>query len=380
MAGKSWTSEHNLIQQLASEPHKFSFVQATRLIELFAREQGFENVGTSAPYASEGIRFKGYAARSFSPNEIISVHADKDSVCAITVAFIGLFGPNGVLPQHDTQKVIDEKPTQQIATSVPDDEENDQQASHFSQPPRHAYALKDFLDLFNHRTVSLFYRAVTKYRLPFGFEDKYRFEGDDSGDDLIRRVLGSLAGLGTEGLEQKQTFPDEFLIEFSGLFRSHSKNAVSLSQILTHRLGIATSIQQFSGQWLHLSRSNLSYMPTRSKPDGQNCELGSCFIVGDRIWDVNGKFRIQIGPAALEEFNAMLPGSKKLIEIAQIARSYVGPQFDFDIQIELLATEVPQIQLDGTQQLGFNTWLLSEDCKTNRTDAVFMHSGLPIGV
>ena len=37
--------------------------------------------------------------------------------------------------------------------------------------PRKDYALRDFLDIFNHRALSLFYRAWQKYRFPFAYED-----------------------------------------------------------------------------------------------------------------------------------------------------------------------------------------------------------------
>ena len=54
------------------------------------------------------------------------------------------------------------------------------------------FALRDFFDLFNHRFVSLFYRAWEKYRLPVQYE---------AGDvRFFERVLSGVIGMGTDGL------------------------------------------------------------------------------------------------------------------------------------------------------------------------------------
>ena len=55
-------------------------------------------------------------------------------------------------------------------------------------------ALRDFLDLFNHRLVSLFYRAWEKHRFPV------RVRAVGPAPALFERALFALMGLGTDGL------------------------------------------------------------------------------------------------------------------------------------------------------------------------------------
>ena len=62
---------------------------------------------------------------------------------------MGLTGPSGVLPRHYTELLY--KIERDVRT-----------------PEKHA--LRDWFDLFNHRFVSLFYRAWEKYRFYIPFE------------------------------------------------------------------------------------------------------------------------------------------------------------------------------------------------------------------
>jgi type VI secretion system protein ImpH len=66
---------------------------------------------------------------------------------------------------------------------------------------------------------------------------------------------------------------------------------------------------------------------------------------------------------------------KTFFLVAQLARLFVGPELDFDIQLILAAAEVPEAELaDGEgagPRLGWNVWLISETPSTSADDAVF---------
>src|SRR5581483_8630178 len=88
------------------------------------------------------------------------------------------------------------------------------------------FALRDFLDLFHHRTVSLFYRAWEKYRLPFAYE-RSRADGPGA-EDLCTFVLYCLVGLGTGGLRGRLDVNDEAFLYYGGHFAHFPRCAVSL--------------------------------------------------------------------------------------------------------------------------------------------------------
>lgn len=354
MASPRRSAKHSVSELLQSEPYRFSFVQAVRLLEESVRNKpDVRHIGGDALPSQECVRFAGYSARSFPPSEVVSLEEEEDAgtpTAKITVAFMGLYGPSGVLPYHDTQRIIDHGSKQ--------------------NPER------DFLDLFNHRIVSLFYRAATKYRIPFAYEDSYHEATPDQ--DVVTRSLYSVAGMGLDGLRGRLEIRDELAIEFAGLFGHRNKNAVGLTQMLGCYFNLPIDVEQFSGQWLKLSEENCSEMPSRQIPLGQNCQLGTSFVIGDRLWDISGKFRIQLGPLTKSQFDQFLPGTDCLVELAQIVQLYAGNQFDFDIQLILQAAEVPEIQLGQQARLGQNTWLITKSTDQDKSDAVFRQSGLPL--
>lgn len=363
MASSGRSPDVSVKSELESKPYRFSFIQAVRLLQQVGASQdgGFTELGTDSLPDEESLRLGVLPARKFPPAEVAELGAFRNSVTdlerpKLLVTFMGLFGPCGVLPQHDTQRVID---------AARDKGPNPE---------------RDLLDLFNHRLLSLYFRASTKYRLAFGFEKNYRTKIPDlehEPNDLATRALYSIAGLGFSGLRSRLEVKDELAIEYAGILGHSPKNAVSLQRMLQAYFELPVDVEQFSGHWLTLSAENQSKMPSRLAIWGRNCELGKTFILGDRIWDVAGKFRIRVGPLNREQFNRLLPGQPDLRKLAQVAQLYAGQQFDFDIQLELMASDIPSISLDGKCQLGFNTWLFCTQPTTNKTEAVFVQTGVP---
>jgi type VI secretion system protein ImpH len=136
-------------------------------------------------------------------------------------------------------------------------------------------------------------------------------------------------------------------------------------------------VRQFQGQWLLLEPSNM----TRLGVEGGNNQLGADALAGDRVWDVQSKFRLRVGPLGLAEFNAFLPeasdrpGRDAFFLLTHLARFYAGPELDFDVQLVLRADEVPACRLPEGDAvgpaLGWNAWLLTQPAPVDADDAVF---------
>ena len=76
-----------------------------------------------------------------------------------------------------------------------------------------------FFNIFNHRMISLFYQAWEKYRFTIAYERGER--------DRFSHHLLDLIGLGTAGLQKRQSVPDDSLLFYSGLFALHARSATS---------------------------------------------------------------------------------------------------------------------------------------------------------
>ena len=59
--------------------------------------------------------------------------------------------------------------------------------------------------------------------------------------------------------------------------------------------------------------------------------------------------------------------------LLHLARTYLGPDLDFDVQLVLLPLEVPWCQITSDEdgfQLGLNSWVRSHDFDTTVDDVV----------
>jgi type VI secretion system protein ImpH len=366
MAAESGRDDIGLNERILNEAFRFDFFQVVRLLERLGEEQRDSEgrplrFGVGQDYAPEQevVRFRAYQSHAFPAAEIAQIRppaetsGDGQLPPEMTVAAIGLTGPGGVLPHHYTSLLI-------------------------SRIRGKDFALRDFLDLFNHRTISLFYRAWEKYRFGICYERTMR-SGDGGVEDLFTHLLYCLVGMGTEGLRDRLEFDDEVFLYYAGHFAHHPRSAVSLERIVGDYFGLPTRVRQFQGQWLYLEPLDLSVMPDASRPDGQNNRLGGNLVVGGRVWNVTSKFRVRLGPLSYQEFCRFIPSGDALRPICQLVRQYVGGEFDFDVQPVLRGEEVPWCRLGGdpadAARLGWNTWIRRGPFDRDVDDAVFSMEG-----
>jgi type VI secretion system protein ImpH len=362
MAAANGRANPGLSGQLLQEPHRFDFFQAVRLLERVACAESRHDprrqrqpVGGDQPPEREVVRFRTRPSLGFPASAVSQIRPPaagapeaEPSPPEMVVTFLGLTGAAGALPYHYTALLL-----RRVRLK-------DQ-------------ALRDFLDLFHHRLLSLFYRAWEKYRLPFAYE-RSRL-GGAAGEDTVTRGLYCLVGLGTGGLRGRLDFDDEALLYYAGHFAHRPRSAVALEGVLEDYFGMPVRVQQAQGQWLALEREDQALMPSALHPQGQNNQLGLDVVIGERVWDIQGKFRVRVGPLSYEQFRALMPNGDGLRPLCQLARTYAGPELDFDVQAVLAPAEVPWCQLgseaEGEAYLGWNTWVRCEAFTDAVEDAVF---------
>src|SRR5260370_38074939 len=123
--------------RLRQEPYAIRFFQAVRLLERLFPER--KPVGRFVNPAEEVVHFAANPSLAFPASEIQSLGWNEKKPHQMTVNFHGLVGPVGALPQWYTGLVADRVRSGDRT-------------------------LRDFLDIFNHRFLSLFYQASVKYR------------------------------------------------------------------------------------------------------------------------------------------------------------------------------------------------------------------------
>lgn len=342
MGTESRGTDPSLAEELLDEGYRFDFFEAVRVLErLYPHRQP---VGDEAMPGEEVVRFRSRLALTFPPSAIYELNEPQDSgkPVEMTVAFMGLTGPLGVLPRHYTELLLE-------------------------RVRKKDFVLRDFLDLFNHRLISLFYRAWEKYRFPIAYE---RAVAKHTEYDDFSLGLFDLISMGTQGLRGRLEIGDEALLFYAGLLAQHPHSATALVSILHDYFEIPVEVVQFVGQWLHLSPENR----TRLGGEGNNA-LGVNAVAGNRVWDQQARFRLRLGPLTFAEFLRFLPVGKVFRPFVQFTRYIVGQEFDFDVQLILKAEEVPGCQLGAkgsrAPRLGWTTWLKTKEFSKDAEDAVF---------
>ncbi len=341
-----------MIDRLRDEPERFELFQLIRLLERSLARSGASKtgrVGDDERPDREAIRFRMAVTERFASAEVDSVRDASDSGSGrveVTTGAFGLAGPAGALPAHYTTLLLER-------LRARDD------------------TLRRFLDQFNHRLLSLFYRAWRKHRFPVEFEER-----SDAGkaDDRFTTLLRCLVGLGEPGKRARLGVGDLDVVFYAGLFRRRVRSPVGLRRLLEEYLGTPTAVEEFRPQRTRLETRERSRLPRRDEHAQAFNQLGRNTTLGARILDVQGGFRLRVGPVDVQTFEGCLPGRELQDRVFAVTRLYAGVEFDFDVQPVLRAEDVPRTRI-GSQaspsSLGRNSWLLGRPSQEDRDDAVF---------
>ncbi len=323
-------------EKLRRKPYIFDFFQALRLLERFRPEK--KPVGQFVPPEAEVAHFRAHPSLAFPASQIQEAEWPEDGPVRMLVNFMGMIGPEGVLPNPFTSLIIERQ------------REGDN-------------ALRDFLDIFNHRIISLFYNAWRKYRFDVACERGER--------DLFSRHLLSLLGLGTDGMRDRQTVSDDLLIYYSGLLAQRPRSAQALQQVLSDYFDVPVAIEQFSGGWYRLDPETQCRLAEENTDSG---ELGFGAVVGDEMWNQQSRVRIVFGPLSLERYADFLPDGQSFKPLQSWVRFFSNGEWDFELKLILDREQVPACTLGAAgitaPQLGWVSWVKSAPFQRDPGDTV----------
>jgi len=326
--------ESLLLERLFAEPWSFDFFQALHLLERLQPDRAA--VGAFADPRQEAARLTTTTSVAFPASEIQALHAGTAQP-RMAVNFLGLTGPQGALP---------------LAYSL-----------YVAERVRAGdYALKEFLGIFDHRILSLFYRAWEKTHIGVA-------HGEEKRDWLTRHLL-DLVGFGNAALRDRLPLRDQALLFYAGLLGLPTRPAGALEQLLADFFGVPVSVDQFVGAWYPLERSTQSELGDDASASSQ---LGFGAVAGDEIWDQQSRARIRIGPLTRAQYDDFLPGGSAYQPLQALTKLYANDLIDFEIQLVLAEHEVPMFQLgdDVPLPLSWCTWLASKPLGRNPDDTVF---------
>lgn len=325
MAATRRLAATTLIEALEAAPRSFGFYAAMDLLDGLRSDAA--RLGYCDPVTDEAVRFVGNPSLGFPSAEIDDLSRETDGEgrvrYRIMVNLLGIYGQGSPLPTWYTEEVVH---------AELDD-----------------HAVKDFLDLFQHRLLSLLRRCGTKYR--------YYLDYEADGSDPISHWLYALMGVLHPTLRQGTCLNWQRLLAYTGVIAMRQHSAPMIAGLLSHYFGgLPVRVEQFieelaaipPEQWGLLGRAN--------------CQLGEDLTIGERVPDCGGRLEVAIGPMGFATFRRFLPDGPDRAAVDDLLALLLTDPLHANLNLHLREDEIPPLALvpDSPCQLGWSTWLTGE--------------------
>ena len=322
MQTKKRGAESGVVRHLLSEPYRYQFVQAVRILLRWLRQQNVPHMHAF----TQVLRFKNSLSLSFPASEIEKLSLDENEQMTLVPTFMSFLGVSGTLPLHHSERIAAYRLSKKDA------------------------GVSAFLDIFSHRMISLFCQAWEKYRTESSLETH--------GKDQQLPLLLALAGVQPDTLASNSKsgamMPD-VAGWYAGLLRCRPVSAQAVGRVLAEYCNVPVTLEQFVGGWDYLDNNR------RSRLGSSNFCLARGAILGLRLWRHDRRVSLHIGPldpAGMQRFLPRGPGAAALGEILTL---FGVPDLEYEVRLILsppcVAALILHSRTEQRRRLGWSTFL-----------------------
>lgn len=293
--------------------------------------KSFENMGLfylirSLPYIENKydfsslqyrFRFGQSAYLAFQNKQVNRIFYKKQSV-HIDIKGFGLLGPNGGLPLHISEMIYEK---------------------YIYQKDR---SLNDFLDIFNHRLIELFYKSW------YQSQDVISLDRKDNW--TFSRYISSL--IGADEQQDKLDYIHHYQrLFFSNFLLNKNLPVQNLQQVLNFYFKMPVSIVQNIGQWIdaqqHVTKIGREL----------TLNLGQGLLIGERIYDAMQRFCVQIGPISTQQYIKFLHQRIYAKQLEFWVEQYAHYQYQWEIEVIIDKEQIEPFYLGSGIILGETSWI-----------------------
>ncbi|TPI26986.1 type VI secretion system baseplate subunit TssG [Mesorhizobium sp. B3-2-1] len=309
---------------VAAEPllESFDFFELLRRLE--QRRGLFGHSGTAD---REPARLGQHVRLSFSARDVVKLQdAGEKAPARVTVANLGLLGPEGPMPLHLTRWVLD-RLSQRWFTGADAEQTSDT-------------TFVDFVNILQHRMIALYYRA---------WADAHpAVQVERSVGGRVRAMLEAMSGIGLPGTQDPEL--DTVRLRQAGSLASQVDGVERLTLFLATAFKVPVQVKEFVAAW--------TTIPTalQTRLGKAHAGLGRGATIGPRVFSRQSRIELRVGPLSLDDFRSFLPGERRLGLFKKAVRDMIGETLDVDLRIVLALKAVPPPRV-GTVQLGRTAWL-----------------------
>lgn len=337
-----------LTDRLDKDIGRINFYRFCQLLEKMAPE--CPPLGSTTHPADDPVRFRPHPGMGFPASELKAIEENEyhpDAPPTVRTTFLGLYGVDSPLPTD----YIDDITLQREGHE----------------------ALEAFLDIFNHRVMTQFYRIWRKYSYPATFEN--------GGKDNTSQSLLGLIGLGIPGTDKHVATPVSRFLALLGIMRQPARTAEGVQALVRllapHSHSVVTP---------HCLR------PVRiERPMGfygnDDVLLDENAVLGDEVMDANSQLLIALHAEDAQEAQAWLPDGQLCRDFLVLLRVYLGWRYRARIELTIPASLLPTPTLGDTTLLlgltgvlGLNDGQAQGDIPAEFTVVLAHYCGMPSAV
>ncbi|MFN3355835.1 MAG: type VI secretion system baseplate subunit TssG [Pseudomonas sp.] len=289
-------------------------------------------LGSTAHPADDAVRFRPDPGMGFPTSELKAIETDDahpQRPATVRTRLLGLYGVDSPMP-----------------TAFLDD---------IAQRREGHDALEAFLDIFNHRIFTQFYRVWRKYSYPATFEA--------GGTDATSQCLLGLIGLGIRGTAQQIATPVSRFLALLSVMRLPTRNAEGITALV--KLLAPNTQAQVTARWPQKIALEQPAALCAARP----VRLSQGTPLGSAGFDANSQLRLRLHTDDPQEAEGWLPGAQLHSDLLVLLRVYLGWRCTATLQLSLPVRSLPvpvlghapiRLGMTGVLGVGSAAWQAAE--------------------
>lgn len=205
---------------------------------------------------------------------------------------------------------------------------------------------RDFLDLFHHRLHRLMLPIWRKYR--------YRACFRAGANDRFSEQMFALIGLGAAAIRGVCQVDCKRLLPYLGLLSLRVHSAALIESVLRYYfMHEALFLEQWVARTVEVCQTQRNHLGRA------NSALGDDLVLGHRIADRSGKFRVHVRALCWERFHDFLPTGSAYQPLRSLVRLTLRDPLDYDLSLMLAQGQIKALHIGENTvcRLGWTTWL-----------------------
>lgn len=318
-------------------PFEYDFHQAVQLIE--ALSPSAVPLGEGSDPTREALRIKAHLTLAMPTSEIERIETFRPQV-NMYVNFVSIGSRQGPLPETFTESLIERARLKDAG-------------------------FRNFLDIFNHRLASLWYRFRKKVLIGFAQTPPQQ--------SPLGQVVSALGGVSAPQMLKPTTLQESFFISAQRLMWPHVRSKVGLVSLIQSYLGMPARVHEYVGGWNNAREEDISRIGLQR---GQHHALGYNMMLGTRSWQQDKGIHIDIGPLSWAQYIRLVTLKNHTLRkhMQDAIYAYVGINRFVNMRIFLDPLQMEFTRLGTSFELGRSTWVY---CGKKETLSPFCKFTLP---